>query len=148
MADRRNRIRERNTLVPASHRQLCQLIIVIIVKLPSLFRARRLSSLLYDALYALHAYYTVRVFHLLFHADAMQRRVWDQADPIRRIIIHRQLNECNFCGRGRKRKRKMRSNLVRIKRALQFTRQLAIAVSLPLHAIPLLSLAARESRER
>jgi len=74
----------------------------------------------------------MRVFHLLFHGDAMQRRVWDQADPIRRIIIHRQLNERNFYGQRRKREREReretRSNLVhsRIKRALQFIRQLAI----------------------
>jgi len=47
----------------------------------------------------------MRVFHLLFHGDAMQRGVWDQADPIRCIIIHRQLNECNFYGRKRKREK-------------------------------------------
>jgi len=32
----------------------------------------------------------MRVFHLLFHGDAMQRRVWDQADPIRCIKRERE----------------------------------------------------------
>jgi len=35
----------------------------------------------------------MRVFHLLFHGDAMQRRVWDQADPKRERERERERRE-------------------------------------------------------